>query len=167
MISWTPFGEGELARKTLSGLLLIGRVNLLSLEESLLWDVLGIKGDFPESSGKISNKTLEATLWKAELLAGKADPSISFLASTAEATSHLCPDRRPCCSLVSFPPALQCCQGGLLGFLPSSQQRDCFEPSWVSQALEASPTLARQITLLALTGERGRGQKGTPCLAQQ
>ena len=92
MISCTPFGGGELVRKTLSGLLLLlRRLNLLTLEESLLQDVSGIKGDFSESSGKVSSRTLEATLWKAELLAGKADSSISFLAGTAEATSHLCP----------------------------------------------------------------------------
>ena len=151
----------------MGGLLLICTVNLLTLEESLLHHVSGIKGDFSESSGKISNKALEATLesgvscWKGR--------SLPFLFWPARLRSHLSCARRdaPCCFLASFPPAPQCCQGGLLSFLPSSQQRDCFEPSQASQALEATSTLARQITLLLLVGERGRGQKGTPCLAQQ
>lgn len=72
-----------------------------------------------------------------------------------------CARQMPVVFPVSFPPALQCCQGALAS---PSQQRDCFEPSRVSQALEATPTLAVADNPPPTRGERGRGQKERPAL---
>ena len=136
------------------GWCLFARLTYL-LWRCLLCDVSGIKGEFSESSRKVLNKLLEATLWKVELLARKADFFYLFIGQCAQGQIALVHRGTPHVSSFLFPADLQCCQGGPLSSLPYSQQR-------LFRTFSGLPSSGGCPTLLPLVGERGRGQKGTP-----